>query len=140
MAKIVAKGAIVKFGLTATPTTTFPQLKIVALEGGEREMLDATTHDSASTFEYIAAALRDTRGLPMEFLYDPANATHEQMRAAQEAGTLVYCTLILPDAGAAQWAMSGYLTRFNVGNLEPKSGLLEASAAFKAIGAETFTQ
>lgn len=139
MAKYAAKGVIVKFGLTATPTTTFPQLKTTGLDGGERQMINTTTHDDTVTFSYISAALRDTRGLPMEFLYDPSNATHEILRAAADAGTLVYATLVLPDAGSAQFAMSGYLTSFTIAGMDSETGLLMASSAFKATGADTFT-
>lgn len=139
MAKYAAKGAIIKSGSSASPTTTLTQLKSVSLTIGERELLDATTHDSSTAKEYVAAGVRDTSMVEAEILYDPADATHEAVRAAQAAGTTWYWTVILPDTGAAQWAMSGVIRSFSLGSLDPVSGLIQASISFKALAVETFT-
>lgn len=140
MAKIAAKGAIVKTGSSATPTTNLAQVRSVALTVGERPMIDSTTHDSASTKDYIAAPLRDTNQLEIVIAYDPAAATHEEIRAAHAAGTKWYFTLVLPDAGAAQWAMSGFITGFSVPALNPDTGLIESTITYRADTVDTFTQ
>lgn len=140
MAKIAAKGAVVKSGSAATPTTSLTQVKSVSLTIGAREMLGATTHDSATTKDYLASPLRDTNGVEIELIYDPSDATHEAVRAAHAAGTLWYFTLVLPDAGTAQWAMSGYITDFSVPSLDPETGVVTSTLSYKANAVDTFTQ
>lgn len=138
--RIATKGAVVKHGSSATPTTTLAGVRSVELIGGTREMIDATCHDSSTTKEYIPAPLRDTLGLRVTLAHDPADTGHEALRAAWAAATLYYLTLILPDTGAAQWALSGYITDFLPAQLNPDTGLLEAVFTYKANAVETFTQ
>lgn len=138
--RISTKGTVIKHGASATPTTTLAGVRSITPGDGLRELIDATCHDSSTTKEYIKAPLRDTFSLSITLAYDPADTGHEAIRAAHAAGTLYYLTMVLPDAGAAQWELSGYLTGFSVGALNPTTGLLEATVAYKAIAAETFTQ
>jgi hypothetical protein len=140
MAKYAAKGTLVKSGSSASPSTNLANVKGVTLNVGEREMLNTTTHDDTTTKSYISAPLRDTNSLEIEVLYDPAAATHEEVRAAHAAGTKWYFTVVLPDAGAAQWALGGYITAFSLGGLDPETGLVQATISYKADGADTFTQ
>lgn len=139
MAKYAAKGAVVKTGASATPTASLVNVKSVSITVGDREMINVTTHDSATTKDYIAAPLRDTNSLQIELLYDPTATTHEELRAAHAAGTKWYFTVVLPDAGSAQWALSGYLTSFSIGSLDPETGAVTASIAYKADTVDTFT-
>lgn len=138
--RIASKGAIAKYAATATPTNVIPGTRLVAIVVGGRPMIDATCHDSSTTKEYVAAPLRDTVGVDITIAHDPANSHHEAIRAAMAAGTLHYLTVVLPDIGAAEWAMSGYWTDFGVPALNPDTGLMEAVIKFKAAGVETFTQ
>lgn len=138
MAKIAALGAIVKYGASASPTTELAQVKSVSFEQGSREQIDMTTHDNTVTKEYKDAKLRDTASVEITILYDPANSGHEAIRAAHAAGTLYYITLVLPDTGAAQFAMSGYFTDFSISPLVT-NGAIEATIRYKANAADTFT-
>jgi len=103
-------------------------------------MINATCHDSVTTLEYIPAPLRDTASLTVRLAHDPADTDHEAIRAAYAAATKYYLTLVLPDAGAAQWAFSGYITSFIPQEMNPETGLLETVFTYKADTAETFTQ
>jgi len=138
MAKISAKGAIIKHATTATPTVDLTQVRSISFNQGDREQIDTTTHDSTTTKEHVDSKLRETPTLEVTIIYDPAVAGHEAIRAAHAAGTLYYITLVLPDAGAAQWAMSGYITSFNIPAMTTNAAL-EATFSFKANVAETFT-
>lgn len=137
--RIATKGAIIKHAATATPTVTLAGVRSVQMNGGERGMIESTCHDS-TTREYIVAPLADTFGLTITVAHDPADTGHEAIRAAQAAGTLYYLTLILPDTGAAQWALSGYFTGYTPAQASPTDGLLECTFTFKANAAATFTQ
>ena len=123
MAKMSAKGAIIKHATTATPTVELTQVRSISFNQGDREQIDTTTHDSTTTKEHVDSKLRETPTLEMTLVYDPANVGHEAVRAAHAAGTLYYITLVLPDAGAAQWAMSGYVTAFNLPSLATNAAL-----------------
>lgn len=138
--KYAAKGAVLKYAATATPTTTVDNLLEVSISIGDRGMIPATTHGSATTKDYLAEPLRDTNEISGKVCYDPADTIHELMRSHHNAGTKGYLTLVLPDTGTAQWAMSGYLTRFSVPTLNPESGKLEADFTYKADTVDTFTQ
>jgi len=136
--RIATKGVIIKYATTATPTNVLGGVRSVQINGGERGMIEATCHDS-TTREYIVAPLADTFGLTITVAHDPADTGHEAIRAAQAAGTLYYVTVVLPDAGAAQWALSGYFTGYTPAQTSPTDGLLECSFTFKANAAATFT-
>ncbi len=137
--KFAAKGAILKYAATATPTTTVDNLLEVSVTIGDRGMINTTTHGSSTTKDYMAEPLRDTNEVSGKIIYDPADTIHELMRLHQSAGTLGYMTIVLPDTGAAQWAMSGNLTRFSVPTLNPETGKLESDFTFKAVTVDTFT-
>lgn len=138
MAKYPAKGTIIKVAASATPTNTLLGVKEIQLTGGERKMIDVSNQASANTEESIPHPLREVRGLEVTLFYDPADTQHERIRAAHEAGTLEYQTLVLPDVGAAQFAFSGYITKFTLPTIG-LNGALECTYTFMAIGAETFT-
>lgn len=137
--KISAKGTVIKHGSTASPTDVLEGVRSVSLNQGAREMLDATTHDSTTTKEYVDSGLRETPELEVEITLDPTNTGHNAIRGAHAAGTLYYITLVLPDSGVAQWALTGYVTDFRVPNLATNA-VLSATFTFKARSVDTFTQ
>lgn len=139
MAKISAKGATIKHGVSASPTDDLAQVRSVSFDQGNREQIDTTTHDNTVSKDYTDSKLRDTASVEVVILYDPANTGHEAIRAAHAAGTLYYLTIVLPDAGAAQWALSGYIVDFVLSPLAT-NGVIEATIRFKANAAGTFTQ
>lgn len=136
--KYAAKGIKILAGAAATPTTEIPALKEVSMGGGDRAMIDVSNHQTTNTKEQILEPLRDVRTLDATIFYDPADTVHERMRAAYEAGTLEYWTLVLPDTGNAQWAYSGYITSMTLPTLGV-TGALECTLTFTASGAGTFT-
>ena len=138
MAKYPAKGVIVKYAATATPTTEVVNKAEVGIEDGERELIDSTTHENTTTKSYVDSGLRDTLGIPLRLLLDPADTIHELMRSHWAAGTLGYLTIVLPDTGAATWSGSGYITSYQVEGMTPK-GELAVRIRFKYASAETFT-
>lgn len=138
--RIATKGAVIKHGASATPTTSLAGIRAITVGDGQRSMIEGTCHDDSTTKSYLKAPLRDTDSLSVTLAYDPADSGHEAVRAAYAAGTTYYLTLILPDAGTAQWEQVGIITSFVVGQLNPDTGLLEATFTYKATSAATFTQ
>lgn len=140
MAKNSTKGVIVKTGSSATPTTNLAQVKTVRIKPGRREMIKSTSHDSTATDEYIPRPLRDTADLEIVLLWDPAVTTHDELLDAHAAGTKWYFTVIFPEAGAAQFVLSGYITDFEPGDFDAETGIMECTVRFKADSSETYTQ
>lgn len=140
MAKFAAKGVVVKSGSSATPTQALPGVKSVSIDTGERPMIGVTTHDSATTKDYVASPLRDTISAEIELVWDPTNTYHDELVDAHLAGTKWYLTFVLPDSGSAQFAASGYITNISVPTLDPETGALMATVSYKADAAETYTQ
>ena len=136
--KYAAKGVKIKAGAAPAPTTEVPGIKEAGLIGGGREMIDTTNHGSIATKEQIPEPLRAVRGIEVTLFFDPADTEHARILAAYTAGTLEYQTFVLPDAGAAEFTMSGYITEFTVPTLGT-TGALEAKYTFMAAGADTFT-
>lgn len=140
MAKNPTKGVIVKTGNAAAPATNLANVKTVRVKPGRREMIKATTHDDTNVDSYVPRPLRDSADAEIVVLWDPAAATHEDIRAAQAAGTKWYFIIIFPEAGAAQYALEGYITDFEPGDFDTESGMMEATIRFKATAVETYTQ
>lgn len=138
LVKISGKGITVKHGATASPTTALTGLESLGLNQGDVELLEVTTHESTQR-EYVDSGLRDTPEISGVIVYDPTDAGHEAIRAAHAARTLYYVTIVLPDSGTAQWACSGYFTKFEIPSVGVRDAL-KANFTFKVKTAETFTQ
>lgn len=137
MAKYKAKGVVIKYGDSASPTTTIPQLAEVDINLGERELIEVTTHDSATSKEYIDTGLVDTPEINVRVVLDPADVAHEWLRAKHLSGGIGYLTFVLPDAGSAQWACSGFVRSASI---QPGlKGSLDATFVFKCNVYPTFT-
>jgi hypothetical protein len=137
--KISAKGMILKFGATASPTTAVPFIDALGIDPGDRDHIDVTSHDSTTTMEHVDSGLRETPLITGSIFYDPTNAVHESIRAAHAAGTPIYATVVAPDTGAAAWACYGTVEQFKIPDRKPKDPLV-ANFAIKAMSADTFTQ
>ena len=139
MAKFKAKGLIVKIGAANPPTTAVAQLGDSTLNLGEREAaVDVTTHDnSTGVVELLDIGFKTPLSFDGEIIWDPADTVHEVMRAAQDAGTLLYILVILPDTGAAQ-----FLAQVRVKSISmplPVTGKLSANVSIEGMAATTFT-
>jgi predicted secreted protein len=139
MAKFKAKGLIVKIGASNPPTTAVAQLGDSTLNLGEREAaVDVTTHDnSTGTVELMDIGFKTPLSFEGEIIWDPADTVHEVMRAAHDAGTLLYILVILPDTGAAQ-----FIAQVRVKGISaplPVKGKLSANVSIEGMASTTFT-
>lgn len=138
MAKFKSKGLIVKIEASDPATTVIAQLGDGSLNLGEREAaIDVTTHDnSTGTVDLLDIGFKTPLTFDGEILYDPANAVHEVMRAAQAAGTLLYILVTLPDTGAATFSAQVRVKGFTLGL--PVKGKLSAQISIEGMAATTF--
>lgn len=139
MAKFKAKGCIFKWGSANPPTTVIGQAGDSTISLGDRAgLLDVTTHDNSSgTFDKMDPGFKEPFNFSGEIMWDPADATHEILRAAVEAGTSGFLQVILPDAGAAAWVVPSRIT--SIGLPLPVNGKLMANVVIDGTGASTFT-
>lgn len=139
MAKFKTKGFTLLVGTPNPPTTALTQLGDGTLDLGERDaMINVTTHDtSAGTHEQLDPGFKACPSWSGEYLYDPADAVHEVVRAAHAAGTTLYFKGTLPDTGAAVFLFPCRVKSLSIGL--PVMGKLSASVTFEGLSAETFT-
>lgn len=138
MAKIKAKGVILKYGDSASPSTTIPQHAEVSYDNGQWDRIDTTTHDTSGATKTYVTSLKEPSAVTVRLMLDPADAAHAWLIAAADSGDVKYLTLVLPDGGAAQWALSGHVTNLSLGPLTPQ-GMIEANFTFSANASHTFT-
>lgn len=138
MAKIKAKGVILKYGDTSSPTTTIPQSAEVSLDLGAWDRTDITTHDTSGVTKVYDTVLKEPASVEVNVMLDPADTAHAWLISSHAAGTLKYLTLVLPDAGGAEFALSGHVTALSISGLTP-GGFVNAAFTFAAAGAHTFT-
>lgn len=139
MAKYKTKGVIAKIAAANPPTTAIVQLGDSTLELGERDaLINATTHDtSTGTHEFLDPGFKTPASFNGEILYDPADAVHEVIRAAHDAGTSLYFECTLPDAGAAKFLFQCRVK--NCGLPLPVMGKLTLNVTLEGLAATTFT-
>lgn len=138
MAKFKAKGVVLKYGDTASPSTTIPQLAEVSYDNGQWDRAENTTHDTSGSTKTYVTTLKEPSSVDVRILLDPADTAHAWLIASGDSGAEKFLTLVLPDAGSAQWAMTGNVTNLSIGALTP-GGLVEASFTFASTVAHTFT-
>ncbi len=138
MSGISANGMILKFATTATPTPVVTEVTGVGFDPGKLTLIDVTAH-GASQESKVNSGIRGLPTLPFDINYKPGDTVHEALRAAHAAQTLCYLTLILPDAGAAQYDLTGHVTSFEIPKSAPKDSL-KREVVFEATTGETFTQ
>ena len=139
MAKFKSKGLIAKIGAFNPPTTAIVQLGDSTLNLGDREAaVDITTHDNTTgTVDMLDVGFKSPLTFDGEILYDPADAVHEVMRAAHDAGTALYILVILPDSGAAQFIASVRVKSISLPL--PVKGKLSANISIEGMASTTFT-
>lgn len=138
MSKIKAKGVVLKYGDTSSPSTTIPQHASVSYDGGAWDRANTTTHDTSGSTKTYTPTLKEPSSVDVRIMLDPADTAHAWLIAAHASGADKYLTLVLPDAGSAQWALVGNVTALSIGDLTPE-GMVEASFTFSGNAADTFT-
>lgn len=138
MAKVKAKGVVLKYGDTASPTTTIPQLADVSFDNGQWDRIETTTHDTSGSTKTFVTTMKEPSSLDVRILLEPADTAHAWLIAAADSGAEKFITFVLPDTGSAQWALTGNVTNLTIGGLTP-TGLVEASFNFASTAAHTFT-
>lgn len=137
--KFKSKGLIAKIGAANPPTTAIVQLGDGTINLGDREgAIDVTTHDNTTgTVELMDVGFKTPMTFDGEVIWDPADTVHEVIRAAHDAGTLLYFLVILPDAGAAQFIAQVRVKGISIP--APVKGKLAANLSIEGMAATAFT-
>lgn len=99
----------------------------------EIDDLDVSSHSSPGQWREFVAGMKDAGELSMEVNYDPA--LHGNLWAA--VGVTRQHKIILPDAGAAEFAFSGFISGMSAE--APHDDKLSATFTIKVTGAVTLT-
>ena len=145
MAKAASFGAVLAVDYAGgTSYTAVGQVRSVKPPMIENDEIDVTTHDSSGGFrEFIAAPLKDGGEVELELVWDPALASHKNASggllyaANQVPPTVATWTLILPDSGSTVWAFSGFVKKFEPGELAIDNEMT-ATVTIRVSGAPTF--
>lgn len=137
MAKIKAKGVILKYGDAAAPSNTIPQQASVSMDLGAWDRADKTTHDTSGQTKEYDTTLKEPPAIDVEVLLDPADVAHAWLIAAHGSGALKYFTFVLPDAGAAEFAIAGHVLNLSIN--PDITGHIRASFQVGGSGAYVFT-
>lgn len=141
MAKFKSKGLQVKIGTSSyVAATTIAQLGDGTLELGEREgLVDVTTHDNTTgTTDQLDVGFKSPLSYSGEILWDPDDVVHELLRSSLEAGTELFCRIILSNTGAAQFDAKVRVKALS--SPQPVKGKLGCNVSLEGVGATTFTQ
>ncbi len=140
MSKFKTKGLVFKFGAANPPTATTAQCGDGSIDFGEREgLIDSTTHDNTDgVSEMLDNGFKTPNSFEMELMWDPDDATHEALRAAQESGATNYGQLVFPNTGNA--TLTGPVRVKSFGVPMPVKGKLAANVSLEGLGAFTYAQ
>lgn len=103
--------------------------------GGEREVRDATTHDSPNKAREKRAGFFDPGQVSIEGLYDPADPTHVALIDALEDGELHNFKVIDVDDGAQVTSFTAFVQSWN--RTAPHDDMLGFSATLEVTGLPT---
>lgn len=135
--KYAAFGTILKHGDGADPEV-FTGIAGIRSIGGPAltiDTVDVTAHDSAGGFEEIVPTIKRTGDMPLEVVFDPADATHIALKADFDARTRSNYEMVFPDAAPTTYEFAAYVTGFELD--APHDGALIASVTLKITGAVT---
>lgn len=139
MAKHKMKGVVIRYGDSATPTDTMPQLAEVSFDAGAWDFETVHAHDDGDTRVELPT-LKAPPTLDISVWLDPADTAHDWVIDTHAAGTLAYIDFQLPVAGNnPDWEMSGYLEGLTIGGLNAQ-GYQQMQFSYRAAAAPTYTQ
>jgi len=122
------------FGTTLKKgTTAIAKLTSIGAVGVTREMIDATSHDSADGYKEYIPGLIDTAELPIEGILNKADDGQTALLTDLEAGTCDSYTIEGPTGNAFKYDFSAYVTAYNAGPFN-YDGKITFSASLKISG------
>jgi predicted secreted protein len=134
MKKYDAFGTQLQMGDGAAPEvfTAVAGLTNIEGPGGEREVRNATTHDSPNKAHEKRSGLFDAGQVSIEGYYDPADPTHVALIGALEDGELHNFKVIDVDDGAQSTAFTAFVQSW--GRTAPHDDMLGFSATLEVTG------
>lgn len=138
MAKMAAKGAIVAYESATTPSSVFSTLPGVGDFDlplvGDREEIDATSHDSTGDYEETVLGVIKTPSISIPIKgWDGADTHHAAMVTRAQANTLTNFKVTTKDTKV--YTFAAYIKGITLSN--PVNGLLSATLTIKPTGAIT---
>lgn len=110
---LTAQGIKIKRGAGSPLTyTDIPEIISFNGPGGNAQVLDITTLDSAAIEKLIGLA--DEGQLSFDINFVPDNAVHAALRSDRNNQSLVPIRIVFTDGGATQWDFNAYVQGFTV--------------------------
>lgn len=99
-----------------------------------QETVDVTSH--SSTWREHKATIADGGEVTFDINYDPADSTHQLLRAAASDGATHQFQVTFPDTGASTATFDGIVTGFEIS--APVADKMTAALTIRVTGAITF--
>lgn len=97
---------------------------------------EITNHDSTGGYKEFAQTLKDGGNVDFEFVYNPANAMHQQLFSDMTAGTLLTWRVVLPGS-VRTFQFDGFLRQF--GYTLNASAIARGTGSIRVSGEPTLT-
>lgn len=95
-------------------------------------------HDMVDSMEYLPNGLAELGGADFKLYMDPQNVAHKELYALVKSGEQREWKVILPNS-AGEWDFTAFVTKFDVGDIDANSGVLEADCSLQAVAAPELT-
>jgi len=117
--------------------TNVPGVEDIDGPGGEKQEIDVTAISDTAT--QTVGGIRDYGEMTFNLFYDPADTTHQYLHTsfASSSNAIEAWKVVLPDAGAAELAFSGWIKTFKHQNSRNSGGMVQV--AVRLTGAVTIT-
>lgn len=135
----LSNGTLLKHGDGASPEvfTTVPEVTKLSGPDVKFDMLDVSSHDSASLFREYIPGFSDGDDITADIHWRPSNTVHIAVRTDNYAATLRNFKVVFPDTPSNTVTMAGY-----VQSLQPKADVgtaMMAAIKYKITGAPAWT-
>ncbi len=136
-------GMVVNFGTATGTTTTATLTNVTNISGldGETEVIDVTSHDSASAYREKVASFLDAGQVQLEVNFDPNSTTHRATTGGilylRDQRTIVPWELKFPGTPAHKVAFQGFVKSAPID--APFDDKLTMSPTIEVTGSATWT-
>jgi predicted secreted protein len=138
---VAAYGTLIKRGDGGAPEvfTTIAEVKSISGPNMSSDVIDVTTHSSASSgpWREKIASLIDPGELSFDINLIPADTAHINLRNDFVNRTKRNFKIVFPDVGATTWTIEGIITSYEVE--APTDDVLSASITITITKAPTFS-
>lgn len=105
----ISNGTLFKINTSGSTYATVPNTYRIAHPGARIDLVDVTTHDDSSNYREHILGLQDGDNVTCDIHLLLSNSLHQQLRTANEAGTLTNFKIVYPDSSSNTCTFAAYV-------------------------------